>query len=69
MKKIIVPVDFSEQSNYALEVAASLAKKHNSEIIILHMLELSATMISSAGMPQEQVVFLLKLTEKRLKEF
>lgn len=33
------------------------------------MLELSATMISSAGMPQEQVVFLLKLTEKRLKEF
>ncbi|MDO6490623.1 MAG: universal stress protein [Cellulophaga sp.] len=69
MKKIIVPVDFSDQSSYALEVAASLAKTHSAEIIILHMLELNSVMISSEGMPQEQVVFLLKLTEKRLNEF
>lgn len=69
MKKIIVPVDFSEQSNNALKVAASLATKHKAEIIVLHMLELSSTMISSEGMPQEQVVFLLKLTEKRLNKF
>lgn len=69
MKKIIVPIDFSEQSNHALKVAASLAKKQQAEIMVLHMLELSATMISSEGMPQEQVVFLLKLTEKRLAAF
>ena len=41
MKKIIVPIDFSEHSEYALETAASIAKKHNSELIVLHMLELS----------------------------
>ncbi|ADY30033.1 MULTISPECIES: universal stress protein [Cellulophaga] len=69
MKKIIVPVDFSDQSNKALKVAASLASKHNAELVVLHMLELNAVMISSEGLPQEQVVFLLKLTEKRFSEF
>lgn len=70
MKKIIVPVDFSEQSEYALKVAASLAKKHDSEILALHMLELNETMLtSSAGFHPEQTVFLLKLAEKRFGEF
>ncbi|KKN12624.1 hypothetical protein LCGC14_1014670, partial [marine sediment metagenome] len=48
MKSIIVPVDFSQQSEYALKVAASLAKKHGSEILALHMLELNQAMISSS---------------------
>ena len=48
MKTIIVPVDFSEQSEYALKTAASLAAKHKSEIIVLHMLELNYAMISSS---------------------
>lgn len=70
MKNIIVPVDFSEQSDYALKVAASLAKKHGSEILALHMLELNEAMISSSeGFHPEQTVFLLKLAEKRFKEF
>ncbi len=69
MKKIIVPVDFSEQSNNALKVAASLAKKYGAEIVVLHMLELSSTMISSEGLGQEQIVFLLKLSEKKFTEF
>jgi nucleotide-binding universal stress UspA family protein len=41
MKKIIVPVDFSEQSRCAMKVAASLAKKYESEVLALHMLELN----------------------------
>ncbi|MGY8915821.1 MAG: universal stress protein [Flavobacteriales bacterium] len=41
MKKILVPVDFSEFSEYALEVAASLAKRHNAEILVFHMLGIS----------------------------
>lgn len=70
MKKIIVPIDFSEQSEYALKVAVSLARKHNSEILALHMLELNQAMIaSSEGFHPEQIVFLLKLAEKRFKEF
>ncbi len=70
MKNIIVPVDFSEQSEYALKVASSLAKKHGSEILVLHMLELNQAMISSSeGYFPEQTVFLIKLAEKRFKEF
>ena len=70
MKTIIVPIDFSEQSEYALKVAASLAKKHNSEILALHMLELNEAMISSSeGFHPEQTVFLLKLAEKRISDF
>ncbi len=70
MKKIIVPIDFSEQSEYALKVATDLAKKHSSEILAIHMLELNQAMItSSEGFHPEQTVFLLKLAEKRFREF
>ncbi len=40
MKRILVPTDFSQHAEYALKVAAQIAKKNNSEIILLHMLEL-----------------------------
>ncbi len=40
MKKILVPTDFSKHAEYALRAAAQIARKHNSEIILLHMLEL-----------------------------
>lgn len=70
MRNIVVPVDFSEQSNYALKVAASLAKKHGSQILALHMLELNQAMItSSEGFHPEQIVFLIKLAEKRFNKF
>lgn len=70
MKKIIVPLDFSEQSENALKVAADLAKKYNSEIFALHMLELNYNMASSSeGFHPEQTVFLIKLAEKRFAEF
>ena len=70
MKRIIVPVDFSQQSKYALKVAASLAKKHGSEIYVLHMLELNEAFISSSeGFHPEQTVFLMKMAEKKIGEF
>lgn len=70
MKTIIVPTDFSDQSEYALKVAASLAHKHQSEILVLHMLELNEAMISSTeGFHPEQTVFFIKLAEKRMSEF
>lgn len=70
MKTIIVPVDFSQQSEYALKVAASLARKHSAQIIVLHMLELNYAMISSSeAYHPEQTVFLLKAAEKRLQDF
>ena len=39
LKKIIISVDFSEHSEFALETAALLAKKFDSELLMLHMLE------------------------------
>lgn len=40
MRKILVPTDFSKHAEYALNVAVQIAKKHDSEIVVLHMLEL-----------------------------
>jgi nucleotide-binding universal stress UspA family protein len=70
MKNIIVPIDFSIQSENALKVAASLAKKHGSKIFALHMLELNqAYLTSTEGFHPEQTVFLMKMAEKRFAEF
>lgn len=40
MKRILVPTDFSQHAENALKVAAQIARENNSEIILLHMLEL-----------------------------
>jgi nucleotide-binding universal stress UspA family protein len=70
MKKIIVPVDFSNHSEYALKAAAILAKKQNAEILALHMLEIGAvTMSESAVQLQEMTIFHLKLAEKNFNNF
>lgn len=70
MKKIIVPVDFSKYSEFALKAAATLAKKHDAEILVLHMLEVGSASISeSAIQQQEMTIFYLKLAEKNFKSF
>lgn len=68
MKKILVPIDFSENSENALITAANFAKKFDFEIVILHMLEIANTVITNTTGTQE-TVFFLKLIEKRLNEF
>jgi nucleotide-binding universal stress UspA family protein len=40
MKKILVPTDFSKSAEFALKVAAQIARKNNGEIVLIHMLEL-----------------------------
>lgn len=70
MKRIIVPIDFSEHSEYALETAASIAKKYNSEVYVLHMLQLSNAIITaSANSLNEEAVFYLKLAEQKMETF
>lgn len=70
MKTIIVPVDFSEHSEYALETAAILAQKNNAKILALHMLEMSEVLLTRAeGDLQLETVYFLKLAEKRFEEF
>tara|TARA_B100000809_G_scaffold235608_1_gene253946 strand:+ start:19 stop:852 length:834 start_codon:yes stop_codon:yes gene_type:complete len=70
MKKIIVPIDFSEYSEHALKAAALLSKKIDVEIYALHMLDLQEFNLShSLDYSQEQGVFFLKLAEKKLQKF
>ena len=70
MKKIIVPIDFSEHSEFALEAAAMLAKKHNAEILALHMLEISdAVLTHSSEEQQSKAFFLLKIAENKFESF
>jgi len=70
MKKVIVPIDFSEHSEYALKAAALLAKRNTIEIVVLHMLDINVSSLSeSASDIQAQSVFYLKLAEKNFKTF
>ncbi len=70
MKKIIVPVDFSEQSEYALKVAATLAKRYHAEIYAMHMLELEEdTTYTIEMIYQEQTASRLKLAKKQISKF
>lgn len=70
MKSIVIPVDFSQQSEKALKVAAALAKPQKAELLVLHMLELSPAFASeSSYMAPAQMVHLLKMIEKRFSDF
>lgn len=68
MKNILVPTDFSDQAEMALKVAAQLARKFDSEIYLLHMLELPLQLIdpingSSHNLPE--AIFFMKLAHQR----
>ena len=70
MKKIIVPIDFSTHSEYALKTAASLAKKYNASIYALHMLDIQEVSLTESEVyQQEKAVFFLKLAEKKFNNF
>ncbi|SNR54851.1 Nucleotide-binding universal stress protein, UspA family [Lutibacter agarilyticus] len=49
MKKILVPIDFSVQAEYAAKVAVSIAKLTNAKIYLLHMLELPTGVIDPSS--------------------
>ncbi|MEP3837012.1 MAG: universal stress protein [Algibacter sp.] len=70
MKKIIIPIDFSKHSEYALKTAAKLAKKHGAELLVLHMLEMSDIMLSASdGLQNQKTAFFLQLAEQKFKDF
>lgn len=69
MKKILVPTDFSEQAENALKVAVQLAKKYDSEIYLLHMLELPMQDFDVMNSPSvvPEAMFFIKLAEQRFE--
>ncbi len=70
MKKILVPVDFSEFSEYALEVAAVLSQEYNAGIVVLHMLGLSEGVFEEDEAAEEaEARYYLTLARKRFGTF
>lgn len=70
IKRIAVPVDFSEYSEYALEVASKIAKLLNGELIVVHLLGMDKVYL-----PDSESVLIydnelhLKLIKNKFKEF
>ena len=65
MKRILVPTDFSSQAENALKVAVKIATKHNSEIYLLHSLDMPTQIRgvqNNASMPES--LYFIKLAEK-----
>lgn len=72
MKTIIVPIDFSENSEYALQAAAILAKKFDAHILAVHMLELSTVHAygrETQSDRMEKAFFYTKRAENEFKIF
>jgi nucleotide-binding universal stress UspA family protein len=71
IKKILVPTDFSEQAENALRVAADLARRHGSEINLLHMLELPMQLVDGAtgGSKSDlpEAIFFMKLAHQKFE--
>ncbi|MDN6280050.1 MAG: universal stress protein [Psychroflexus sp.] len=72
MQKILVPTDFSEQSQNALKVSAQIARKYNSEIHLLHLLDLPLDLIDpineGVGGDLPESLFFMKLAHKKFTE-
>lgn len=74
MKKILVPTDFSKSAQIAIDVAADIAKKANSQLILLHVVEeASGTSFNITGEVDvsggwENKLFTMKLIERSKKQ-
>ena len=70
MNRILVPTDFSEQAENALKVAAMLARKHDAEIYLLHMMEIPMQQIDPGSSVSDvpEALFFMKLAHKRFED-
>ncbi len=70
MNRILVPTDFSEQAENALKVAAILAKSHDAEIYLLHMMEIPMQQIDPINALSDvpEVLFFMKLAHKKFDD-
>jgi nucleotide-binding universal stress UspA family protein len=70
MKRILIPIDFSEYSEYALEVAAHMAKKFKADLFIIHMLGLSEAIFTKNESEEfMEAQYYMKLAKKRFDSF
>ena len=75
MKKILVPIDFSEMASHALNFAIGFSEKVNGEIVLVHVIEmpvghLSFTgEVSTSGMEAFYTGEFIKATHNRMDEW
>lgn len=68
MKKILVPVDFSEKSQQALDVAVQTAKKKNAKLYVLHCVELPVRYTTAANTELPEALYFIRLAQKNLTD-
>lgn len=76
MKKILVPTDFSDHAEYALKVAAQIARENDGEIYLMHMLEMPSHISDGIGESNAvgtstdvpEVMFFMEKTRERFEE-
>lgn len=71
MRKILVPTDFSEYADHATEVAASIAKKTDARLILMHIINIPSYESNMSIQDSKDVaegLFMMKLVKKRFKE-
>lgn len=69
MKSIIIPVDFSKYSEYALKAGAMFAKEHGVKLTLVHMLEMPSGYSEQDAEHSKSMVFMLKFAEKKFEQF
>lgn len=73
MKRILVPIDFSKESEGAARVAARIARRTGSEIYLLHMLELPVNTIDptelSTIVSEPQAIYFMKKAREKFEKF
>ncbi len=73
MKRILVPVDFSKEAENAARVATTIAKRTDSELFLVHMLELPVNIIDPAEIASintgPQAIFYMKQANEKFKNF
>ncbi len=66
MKTILVPTDFSDHALYALKVAASIAKKSNAEIKLVHNYSMPAVEFNNAYFYDDMIKQIKAAKKKQL---
>ncbi|MBC8768654.1 universal stress protein [Arenibacter sp. BSSL-BM3] len=70
MKHILVPVDFSKHSAYALEVAAGITRQQKADITVIHMIGISEAVIAEEEfLEYEEAKYFMGLAKQRFKSF
>ncbi|MGJ8684955.1 MAG: universal stress protein [Nonlabens sp.] len=67
MKNILIPIDFSSTSHKALEVGASIAKRINAKLVLIHMTGLEEG-LNGKNNSFEQAIYYSKVVGKKFEE-